>query len=96
MIRGAFELGALGVVLVIAGGIRLARLGHFTWMQAGLCLLMVPVCLVILLVTDYTLHHSKVGFVMMLAMLVAVGVASPIFCVGLGLTLAGMVVTRWP
>jgi hypothetical protein len=96
MERGTLAIVALGAALLVAGGLRLARLGHFTWTQAGLCLLVVPVCLVILLITDYTLHHSKIGFVMMLALLVMLGVSSPGFCVSLGLTLIGMVVTRWP
>lgn len=90
--RGAFAIAALGVALLIAGGVRFARLGHFTWTQAGICLLLIPVSLLILLVTDYTLHHSRIGLVIMLVLLVAMSVASPAFCLGLGLALVGMVV----
>ena len=89
-------LAALGVVLVFAGVVRFARMEHFTWTQAGLCLLLIPVSALILLVTDYTLHHARFALLIVLAAMVVFAVASPAFCVGLGLALIAMVVTKWP
>jgi hypothetical protein len=50
--------------------------------------------LVVLLVFDYTLHHAKLAAVMVLIFIVLFLVASPAFCVGLGLGLAGTVVVQ--
>jgi hypothetical protein len=50
--------------------------------------------LVVLLVFDYTLHHAKIAAVMVLVFVALFLVASPAFCVGMGLGLAGMVVVQ--
>ena len=48
----------------------------------------------LLLLADYTLHHARLVFVMVLAMLVFWSIASPAFSVGLGLAIVGMVIRR--
>ena len=50
--------------------------------------------LVVLLVFDYTLHHAKIAAVMVLVFAALFLVASPAFCVGMGLGLAGMVLLQ--
>ncbi len=50
--------------------------------------------LIVLLVFDYTLHHAKIAAVMVLVFVVLFLVASPAFCLGMGLGLAGMVVAQ--
>ncbi len=50
--------------------------------------------LVVLLVFDYTLHHAKIAAVMVLVFAALFLVASPAFCVGMGLGLAGMVLVQ--
>ena len=50
--------------------------------------------LVVLLVFDYTLHHARIAAVMVLVFVVLFLVASPAFCVGMGLGLAGMVIVQ--
>ena len=47
------------------------------------------VSLVVLLVFDYTLHHARIAAVMVLIFVVLFLVASPAFCVGLGVALRG-------
>lgn len=94
MERGPLVLTVMGAALAIAGAVRFARMGHFTWTQVGLCLLMVPVSLLILLVADYTLHHSRIGLLIMLALIVMLSVTHPSFCVGMGLALIGMVAAK--
>lgn len=54
----------------------------------------VVVSLVVLLVFDYTLHHAKIVAVMVLLFVGLCLVASPAFCVGMGLALGGMVVVQ--
>jgi hypothetical protein len=88
----------LGVAIFLAGAVRYYRHGNFTLAQAGYCLVSVLVSvlasLVVLLVFDYTLHHAKIAAVMVLIFVVLFMVASPAFCVGMGLALAGMVVVQ--
>jgi hypothetical protein len=84
----------LAVAIFAAGAVRYLRHGNFTWAQAGYCLVSVPAALLALLVFDYTLHHAKIASVMVLIFAVLFLVASPAFCVGMGLGLAGMVVQQ--
>ena len=81
----------LAVAIFLAGAVRYYRHGSFTLAQAGYCLLAVLASLVVLLVFDYTLHHAKIAAAMVLIFVALFLVASPAFCVGLGLALAGMV-----
>ena len=84
----------LAVAIFLAGAVRYYRHGSFTLAQAGYCLIAVLASLVVLLVFDYTLHHAKLAAVMVLVFVVMFLVASPAFCVGMGLGLAGMVVVQ--
>jgi hypothetical protein len=84
----------LAMAIFLAGALRYYRLGTFTLAQAGYCLAAVLVSLVALLVFDYTLHHARIVAVMVLVFVVLFLVASPSFCVGMGLGLAGMVVVQ--
>jgi hypothetical protein len=93
--RGPILLLVLGLVTIAAGVLRFIHLGHFTLVNAGYCVLAIPAALLLLLVSDYTLHHARIVFVMVLAMLALLAIASPSFCVGLGAALAGIVLTQW-
>jgi cell division protein FtsW (lipid II flippase) len=84
----------LAVAIFLAGAARYYRHGSFTLPQAGYCLVAVLASLVVLLVFDYTLHHAKIAALMVLIFVVLFLVASPAFCVGMGLGLAGMVVVQ--
>lgn len=84
----------LALAIFLAGAIRYYRHGSFSLAQAGYCLVAVVASLVILLVFDYTLHHAKIAAVMVLVFVVLFLVASPAFCVGMGLALAGVVVVQ--
>ncbi|MCU1331281.1 MAG: hypothetical protein JWM08_273 [Candidatus Angelobacter sp.] len=84
----------LAVAMFLAGAIRYYRHGNFTLAQAGYCVVSILVALLVLLVFDYTLHHAKIVAVMVLIFVVLFMVASPAFCVGMGLGLAGMVVVQ--
>ena len=84
----------LAVAIFLAGAMRYFRHGNFTLAQAGYCLVSGMASLVVLLVFDYTLHHAKIAAVMVLIFVVLFLVASPAFCVGMGLGLAGMVLTQ--
>ena len=84
----------LGVAIFAAGAMRYYRHGNFTLAQAAYCLIAILVSLVVLLVFDYTLHHAKIAAVMVLIFVVLFLVASPAFCVGMGLGLAGMVLSQ--
>jgi hypothetical protein len=84
----------LAVAIFAAGAMRYYRHGNFSLLQAGYCLLAMLASLVVLLVFDYTLHHAKLAAVMVLIFIVLFLVASPAFCVGLGLGLAGTVVVQ--
>jgi hypothetical protein len=84
----------LALAIFAAGAMRYYRHGNFSLAQAGCCLLAMLASLVVLLVFDYTLHHAKLAAVMVLIFVALFLVASPAFCVGMGLGLAGMVVVQ--
>ena len=84
----------LGVTIFLAGVTRYYRHGDFSLAQAGYCLAATLASLVVLLVFDYTLHHARIAAVMVLIFVVLFLVASPAFCVGLGVGLAGMVIVQ--
>jgi hypothetical protein len=84
----------LAVAIFLAGAVRYYRHGIFTLAQAGYCLVSIPAALLTLLIFDYTVHHAKLAAVMVLIFVVLFLIASPAFCVGLGLGLAGMVVAQ--
>ena len=84
----------LAVAIFLAGALRYYRHGSFTLVEAGYCLVALVASLVVLLVFDYTLHHAKIAAAMVLIFVVLFLVASPAFCVGMGLALAGMVVVQ--
>ena len=84
----------LGIAVFAAGIARYYRHGNFSLAQAGYCLVAILASLVVLLVFDYTLHHAKLAAVMVLIFVVLFLVASPAFCVGMGLALAGTVVVQ--
>jgi hypothetical protein len=84
----------LAVVIFAAGAVRYYLHGNFTLAQAGYCLVAILASLVVLLIFDYTLHHAKIAAVMVLVFVVLFLVASPAFCVGMGLALSGMVVVQ--
>lgn len=84
----------LAVAIFAAGAVRYYRHGNFSLAQAGYCLVALVASLVVLLVFDYTLHHAKIAAGMVLIFVVLFLVASPAFCVGLGIGLAGMVMAQ--
>ena len=84
----------LALAIFLAGAVRYYRHGSFSLAQAGYCLVAVVASLVVLLVFDYTLHHAKIAALMVLIFIALFMVASPAFCVGMGLALAGMVVQQ--
>lgn len=83
---------AVGILLI--GVARYYRHGSFSLAQAGYCLVALVVSLVVLLVFDYTLHHAKIVALMVLVFVVLFLVVSPAFCIGMGLSLAGMVLSQ--
>jgi hypothetical protein len=92
--KGPAILVLLAVVIFLAGALRYYRHGNFSLAQAGYCLVAILVSLVVLLVFDYTLHHAKIVAMAVLVFVALFLVASPAFCVGMGLALAGMVVVQ--
>jgi hypothetical protein len=90
--KGEILLGLLSLAILLAGILRFVKLGHFTLAQAFYCLLSIPVAMLLLLISDYTLHHARIAFLMVLAILALLAIGSPSFCVGLGL--AGMLLMQ--
>ncbi len=84
----------LAVAIFATGAVRYYLHGNFSLLQAGYCVVAVLASLVVLLVFDYTLHHAKIAAVMVLVFAALFLVASPAFCVGMGLGLAGMVLVQ--
>jgi hypothetical protein len=84
----------LAVGIFAAGAVRYYRHGNFSLAQAGYCVVAILASLLVLLIFDYTLHHAKIAAVMVLIFVALFLVASPAFCVGMGLGLAGMVVVQ--
>jgi phosphatidylserine synthase len=96
--RGAAKTEALllllAVAIFLAGAVRYARMGNFTLMQAVYCLLSIPAALLLLVIFDYTMHHARIAAAMVLIFAGLLLAASPAFCVGLGVGLAGMVLSQ--
>jgi hypothetical protein len=84
----------LAVAIFVAGAVRYYRHGNFSLAQAGYCLVATLASMVVLLIFDYTVHHAKIAAVIVLIFVVLFLVASPAFCVGMGLGLAGMVIVQ--
>jgi hypothetical protein len=84
----------LAVTIFLAGTVRYVRLGSFTLVQAGYCLLSIPLALLLLLIFDYTVHHALIAAIIVVIFAGLLRVASRDFGVGLGVGLAGMVVAR--
>jgi drug/metabolite transporter (DMT)-like permease len=84
----------LAAAIFLAGAVRYYRHGSFSLVQAGYCLVALVASLVVLLVFDYTLHHAKIAALMVLIFAVLFLVASPAFCIGMGMGLAGMVLSQ--
>ncbi|HEV7676545.1 MAG TPA: hypothetical protein VGQ12_18595 [Candidatus Angelobacter sp.] len=84
----------LAVAIFLAGAVRYYLHGNFTLAQACYCVVAIMVALLVLLVFDYTLHHAKMVAVLVLVFVVLFMVASPAFCVGMGLGLGGMVLAQ--
>jgi hypothetical protein len=84
----------LAVAIFAAGAVRYYRHGNFSLAEAGYCVVAILASLVVLLVFDYTLHHARIAAVMVLIFVVLFLVASPAFCVGMGLGLAAMVMQQ--
>ncbi len=95
-VKGLFEFTLLGVAILIAGVLRFILTRHFTLAQAAYCLASIPAALLLLMIFDYTLHHARIVCLMVLAIVIILAIRSPAFCVGLGLTVLGMVVTKRP
>jgi hypothetical protein len=92
---GPILILVLGLAILAAGIVRFLHLGHFTLSQAVYCLISFPAALLLLLITDYTLHHARIVFVMVVVILTLLAIGSPSFCVGLGVGLTGIVLTQW-
>jgi cell division protein FtsW (lipid II flippase) len=92
--KGPALLLLLGVAIFAAGAARYYRHGNFSLVQAGYCLVAVLASMMVLLVFDYMLHHARIVAVMVLIFVALFLVASPAFCVGMGVGLAGMVVAQ--
>jgi hypothetical protein len=92
--KGPAILLLLALAIFAAGAMRYYRHGNFSLAQAGYCLLAMLASLLVLLIFDYTLHHAKLAAVMVLIFVALFLVASPAFCVGLGLALVGTVVVQ--
>jgi hypothetical protein len=84
----------LAVAIFAAGAVRYYRHENFSLVQAAYCLVAVLASLVVLLIFDYTLHHARIVAVMVLIFVVMFLVATPAFCIGMGLGLAGTVVVQ--
>ncbi len=92
--KGEILLGLFSLAIFLAGALRFVRMKHFTWTQAGLCLLAIPAAMLALMIADYTFHHARLVFVMVVAILVFAAAQSASFCVGLGLGLTGILLMQ--
>jgi hypothetical protein len=86
----------LGAAAVVVGVVRLALRRHFTLALTFYCLMAIPASILLFLILDYTLRHSRVATLVVLTLLLVLAVNSPSFCVGLGLAVLVMIVTKWP
>ncbi|HSM87567.1 MAG TPA: hypothetical protein VLT16_15530 [Candidatus Limnocylindrales bacterium] len=87
-------LGLVAALVFAAGVARFRGRGNFNAVQAGYCAVSVAGAGILLLLADYTLHHARIVFLMVLLMIAALAVQSAAFCVGLGIALAGILVTQ--
>ena len=88
-----------GLLWLIAAAAFAAGAVHFyksgiTAVQAVYCAIATVGAWLLLLVLEYTLHHARVVFVMVLVILAVLAIQSPAFRVGLGLALAGILATQ--
>ncbi|HLW51450.1 MAG TPA: hypothetical protein VKW06_01285 [Candidatus Angelobacter sp.] len=91
MEKGPVVLLIIGLASLGAGIARFVHLGPWAMLQGLYCLISIAGALILLLIADYTLHHARLAFLIVLAFLVVLVVTSPSFCVGLGVALVGIV-----
>ena len=88
---GPWIVVALGSLLFLTGAGRLVLRHRFGFLDVLYCCLAVIPAGLLLLVFDYVLHHAKLVTVIPLLVAGMLIVSSPIFDVGLGLTLMGAI-----
>lgn len=96
IIRGPFELMVLGAAAVVAGVVRLVLVRHLSLAQVFYCLVAIPASILLVMIFDYAMHHARLAALLVLAILLLLAISSASFCVGFGLALLGMIVTKWP
>jgi hypothetical protein len=84
MARTDALLVVLAIAILLTGVLRFLRFGHFTFAQAGYCLLATLAAMLLLFILDYTMHHARTAALAILIMVGLLAVTSPAFCVGLG------------
>jgi hypothetical protein len=96
IIRGPFELMVLATAALVTGVVRLVLLRHFSLAQIFYCLVAIPASILLIMILDYAMHHARLAALMVLVILLLLAISRASFCVGLGLALLGMIVTKWP
>lgn len=90
--RERFIAGLLWLIAAsafAAGAIPFYKTG-ITAVQAVYCAISTAGAWLLLLVLEYTLHHARIVFVMVLVILAVLAIQSAAFRVGLGLALGGI------
>lgn len=89
---GPAVVTAIGVAVLFFGARAFYLRGHFGWVDALYCLLLLIPAAAFLLVTSYVLQHARLVVVMPLFVAVVLVRGYPAFAVALGLALIGVIV----
>lgn len=77
--------------------VRLVLRRHFSLVELFYCIVAIPASILLVMIFDYAMHHARrPAALMVLVILLLIAISSASFCVGFGLALLGMIVTKWP
>jgi hypothetical protein len=88
---GPLIVVVVGALLFLLGAGRFFLRGHFAFVDAIYCCLVLIPAGVLLLVSDYVLHHAKLAAVIPLFLAGVLVFSYPVFDVALGLVLMGAI-----
>jgi hypothetical protein len=96
IVRGPFEIMLVGAIMLVAGVVRCVLLRYLSWFHVLLCLGSIAATLLLFVLANYLWRYTRAGFFVTLAAILVLALMNPAFCLGAGLAVLIMIVTRWP
>jgi hypothetical protein len=96
IVRGPFEIMLVGAIMLVAGVVRFVVLHYLSWLHIFLCLSSIAATLLLFVLANYLWRYTRAGFFVTLSAVLVLAILNPAFCLGAGLAVLIMIVTKWP